>query len=395
MVLKTPPTKTEETAVAEERRFKMDQVLTITGGHFVHDAYSGFIPALLPLIQERLATNYALTGGLAVYARLPSLLNPFIGYIADRVSVRYFVILAPAVTATLITLIGFAPTYFSLVLLLLAIGVSIAAFHAPAPAMIGHVSGSRIGTGMSIFMAGGELGRMVGPLVVVAGVEWFGLGGIWRVAIVGWLVSAILYYRLRDIAARPRAKGSASFKELLPKIRLVFLPLGTIFLARSFIVVALSVYLPIFMTNVLDSSLWLAAASLTILEAGAFVGALLSGTLSDRFGRSRTLLFLLGVSPFLLFAFLYGPTILAVPLLIALGLTAISPTPVLLAIVQDQFPDNRATGNGIAMAINFLAYAVGVSVVGLLADQVGLSNAFLSSGVLALFALPAIFKLPK
>ena len=79
MVLKTPPTTTEETAVAEpERAFKLDQVLTITGGHFVHDTYSGFIPALLPLIQERLATNYALTGGLAVYARLPSLLNPFL-----------------------------------------------------------------------------------------------------------------------------------------------------------------------------------------------------------------------------------------------------------------------------------------------------------------------------
>ena len=35
--------------------------------------------------------------------------------------------------------------------------ISIAAFHAPASAMIAKVAGQRVGTGMSIFMATGEL----------------------------------------------------------------------------------------------------------------------------------------------------------------------------------------------------------------------------------------------
>ena len=76
-----------------------------------------------------------MTGSLTIFTQLPSLLNPFIGYLADRISLRYFVILAPGVTATMMTMIGFAPNYFTLALLLLAVGVSIAAFHAPAPAM--------------------------------------------------------------------------------------------------------------------------------------------------------------------------------------------------------------------------------------------------------------------
>ena len=58
-----------------------------------------------------------------------------------------------------------APGYLALALLLLAVGV--AAFHAPA--MIASVSGPRVGAGMSIFMASGELGRTVGPAIVVAG----------------------------------------------------------------------------------------------------------------------------------------------------------------------------------------------------------------------------------
>ena len=149
-----PPPVQETVPTAEP--FQTGQVVTVAGGHFVHDTYSAFIAPLLPLLQERLATNYALTGGLAVFPQLPSLLNPLIGYLADKVSLRYFIILAPAVTATLMSAIGLASSYFSLALLLLAAGVSVAAFHAPAPAMVGRMAGSRVGTGMSVFMAAGR-----------------------------------------------------------------------------------------------------------------------------------------------------------------------------------------------------------------------------------------------
>ena len=86
-------------------------------------------------------------------------------------------------------LIGLMPNYFLLALLLLATGVSVAGFHAPAPAFVGQVSGKKVGQGMSIFMASGELGRAIGPLLVAAGVTYFGLDGIWRLGIIGWLVS--------------------------------------------------------------------------------------------------------------------------------------------------------------------------------------------------------------
>jgi hypothetical protein len=82
------------------------------------------------------------------------------------------------------------------------------------------------------------------------------------------MMAAILYFRLRDIAARPRPKNGTSLKNMWPKIRQIFapLPLTAIMVARAFIVVALSTYLPLFMSDVLGSSLWLAAASsLTVL----------------------------------------------------------------------------------------------------------------------------------
>ena len=151
----------------ETGKFEDGQVLTIVGGHFVHDTYTAFVPTLLPLIIEKLSLTLTQAGTLAAIQQLPAVFNPFIGYLADRVSLRYFVILAPAITATTISSMGFAQDFYGLMVLLFITGISVAAFHAPAPAMVARISGARVGKGMSWFMAGGELGRTVGPLVAV------------------------------------------------------------------------------------------------------------------------------------------------------------------------------------------------------------------------------------
>ena len=392
------PTTTSESTIdsveTAESTFSTGQIFTIAGGHFVHDTYSAFIAPLLPLLQERLATNYALTGSLAIFAQLPSLLNPLIGYLADRVSVRYFVILAPAITATLFSILGIFNSYLAIAMLLLAGGVSIAAFHSPAPAMVGRLAGKRVGTGMSIFMASGELGRTVGPIVAVAGVGWFGLEGMWRLMFVGWAVTAVLYWRLHDVSARTDTKP-AGLHDAWPQIRRFFPALGWIMLARSGMVVALTTYLPLYMKDEVEASLWLAAAALSILEGAGVAGALFSGTASDRFGRHRVLVALTFVSPLLALLFIYGPGWLAVPLLIALGLTAISPTPVLLAVVQDAFPNHRALANGIYIGLNFLIRALAIWVIGLMADSVGLTTAFVIGSVAAFLSVPGIWLLPR
>ena len=384
-----------ETAVSRTDEFQTGQVATIAGGHFVHDTYSAFLAPLLPLIQERLGASYTLTGSLVIFVQLPSLLNPFIGYMADKISLRYFIILAPAITATLFSSLGLASDYVTLAFLLLAAGVSISLFHAPAPAMIGRLSGNRIGKGMSIFMATGELGRTLGPIIVVAGVTWFGLDGIWRLMFGGWMVSIILYFRLRHISARPQTAQGVEFSKMWPKARRFFPLLSLITIARVLMIVSLTTFLPIYITDVRGLSLWLSAGSLTILEAAGVVGALFAGSLSDRVGRMRMLFILLTLSPLIYFAFLFGPGWTAVPLLILLGLTVISPQPVMLALVQDSFRDQRAFANGIYLGINFLSRALGVWLVGSMADQIGLQTAYVWSGLLAFLTLPALFLLNR
>jgi len=374
--------------------FQTGQVATIAAGHVVQDSYTAFLAPLLPLLQTQLGIGYALAGSLAIFTQLPSVLNPFIGYLADRISVRYFVILAPAVTATVFTSLGLASSYAALAALLLVGGIAIAAFHAPAPAMVARVAGQRVGTGMSIFMASGELARTVGPLMAVAGVTWFGLGGLWRMAAVGWLMSLILYLRLRRVPAASHAPGSLAMNAFWRQARRVFPALIWLLGGRSLMVAALSTYLPIFMSDERQSNLWLAAAALTILQGAGVVGALAAGTLSDRWGRRRVLLVVTVTAPFLLLAFIYSPAWLAVPLLIALGLASLSTQPVVLALVQDQFPHNRAFANGVNLAITFMLQAAAIWAVGALADRYGLTPAYAVSALLALVSIPAVFFLP-
>lgn len=390
----TDPEQTAAPDKTADNAFETDQIFTIAGGHFIHDTYSAFVAPLLPLLQERLATNYALTGSLALFTQLPSLLNPLIGYLADRVSLRYFVILAPAITATFMSSLGIINNYFVIALLLLAGGISIAAFHAPAPAMIGRLAGKRVGLGMSIFMASGELGRTLGPIAAVAGVGWFGLEGMWRMMFVGWAVTAVLYWRLRDVSAKVKSRP-AGFSDAWPQIRRVFPILGWIMLSRTGMTVALTTFLPLYMKNEVEVSLWLSAAALSILEGAGVAGALLSGTISDRIGRRRVLGTLLFIAPLLTLLFIFGPSWLAIPLLIALGLTAISPTPVLLAIVQDEFPEHRALANGIYIGLNFLVRGLGITMIGLLADSLGLTLAFAIGTAVAFLGVPGVRFLPK
>ena len=390
----TEPTVIEEEP-EESAKFQTRDVLTIVTGHFVHDIFTAFVPPLLPLIRERLAVDYAAIGGLAVFMQIPSLLQPFIGHAADRISLRYFIILAPAATATVCSLLGLANSYVLLALLLLVAGLSSAAFHAPAPAMIGRISGNRVGTGMSFFMAAGELGRTVGPLMVIAAISWFGLEGIWRVAVFGWLASIFLFWRLRGVSAKPAPGRLLSLQQLLPAARKVYPPLLWIMAARVFMSISMTTYLPIFMQDVKGYEFEIAGLSLTLLEGAGVLGALTMGTASDWLGRRRILIVLFLVSPVLFLGFLNSSGWMLFAFLLPLGFAMLSPSAVLLAVVQDSFQQNRALANGLFLMANFVIRSPALWLLGSLADRFGLETAFLISGLVAFAGVPAIMKLPE
>lgn len=367
--------------------FESAQVVTISAAHAVHDTYTGFLPPLLPILIERFALSNTQAGVLSAFLQIPSLAQPVIGHLADHLSLRYLFILAPAVSATLMSLVGIAPGYLWVASLLFMTGLSSASLHAIGPVMAGRVSGKHLGRGMSFWMVGGELGRTLGPLLIVSAIGWFSIHNTVWLMVGGWIASFVVFMQLRQVPGRPiDSRNNLPWRAAIQKMRPFLFALAGLQLVRSFSSVALTTFLPIFLEEQGQSLFW-AGASLSILEAAGVLGALMGGSLSDRFGRRRVLSVSMIATSGLIVIFLVLSDWSQRAILPVLGFTSLSMTPVIMAIAQECYPDNRALANGVYMAFSFVIRSLVLILYGVITDLIGLRNGYLLSAVLLLFGL--------
>jgi FSR family fosmidomycin resistance protein-like MFS transporter len=387
--------KTDKTTRGSDQDFQTGKILALSIGHFIHDVYSSFLSPLLPLLIEKLSMSLTQAGFLSTVMQLPALLNPYIGAMADRISVRYFVILAPALTAVPMSLIGMAPSYAVLLILLFVAGISVSVFHVPAPVMVSELSAARKGRGMSFFMTGGEMARTVGPLVAVGAVAVFGLEDFYPVMIFGLLSTVWLYFQFRTAPVKKvSSKHKLSIRETWRNLSFVLLPLTAIMVTRGFMHASMTAFLPTYI-KMETGNLWLAGIALTVFEAAGVAGVLTAGSLSDWFGRRQTLLISLLGAPLFLFLFTLSGGWLRVLALIVTGFTLLSTTPVMLALVQENARQAPAAANGFFMMISFMARSAVVVVVGFIADRIGLNATYLISAAIGLVGIPFVLRLPQ
>jgi len=373
--------------------FETRRVTAIAGAHAVHDTSTAFLAPLLPRLIDRFSLSNTRAGLLATFLQLPGLLQPVIGHLADHSTIRWIVILAPGLTTTAMSVLGWAPTYAVLAVLLFAAGVSVAAFHAVAPVAVGQLSGNRLGKGMGFWMVGGELGRMIGPLVVVGVLSVLTLKGLAWLTILGWLASAVVYAELRRVPLSTGGAGAPPWRPALRAMRGVMGVLTAIIATRALASTAVVVYLPVFLTGEGSSEL-AAGASLSALEAAGIAGALVGGWLSDRLGRHPLLYAGHLLAPVFLVAFAIADGWLRIPLLLGFGFTLLSIQPVNLALVLESFPQSQALANGVYLSISFAIRSGAALMVGVLADAIGLRTTFIVSAIVMLAALPLIALLP-
>lgn len=379
----------------EQQAFKSGDVLTVSSAHLVHDMYSSFISPLLPILIENLSLTKTLAGTLTVFYQGPSLIQPLIGHLGDRVNLRMLVVLAPAISAMMMTMLGVAPAYGWLALLLIVAGLSSAGLHSIGPVLVGLLSGRSLGRGMSFWMVAGEFARTIGPVILVAGVQWLTPRGLPWLMIGGIVASVVLFFRIKEVPGYPPRRGTgASWGQAYAHIRPIFFPLAAVVGTRAMLFSALTAFLPTFLTEE-GANLWLAGASLSLMEAAGVVGALSGGLLSDRLGRRRILLIMTVAAPLAVALFLNVGGWAQLAVLLLVGLTLLSTTPVMMALVQERAPESRALANGIFMALNFVTTSLAVVIVGAMGDSFGLRTAIYASIGVMLAGVPFVFLLPE
>lgn len=385
-----------ETGTKEnEDGFRMGGILVVSICHFVHDVYTSFLSPLLPLLIEKFSMSLTQAGFLGTVMQLPALINPLIGRWADRGrNTRYFIIFAPAMTAVPMSLLGVAPSYGVIVLLLVVTGISTSIFHVPAPVLVSQLAGRKKGKGMSFFMVGGELARTLGPVAAVGLVSLMGLSGYWPVMGVGVFASVWVWIRFKDMQFTMEGRKPVPFRKTWKEMAPVLKPLSGILFARGFMHGSMATFLPIFIRQE-TGSLWLAGAGLALYEAAGVAGIFSAGPLSDRIGRRKVLRICLVCAPLGVLSFMVAPGWLKAPALMFTGFTLLSTTPVMLAMVQEHAVGSPSSANGFFMMISFLARSSVIVLIGLMGDLLGLKLTYFITALLGLGGIPFLLMLPE
>ena len=369
-----------------------NQVTTISLAHLAHDTYSSFLAPILPLLIEKLGMTLVMSAFLDIARKLPSLLNPFFGLLAERTDARYFVILSPALTAMSMSLLGVADSYAILVVLLIISGVSSTLFHIPSPGIIKASSGNNLGKGMSYYMVGGELARTVGPLMITGGISLWGLEGTWRLMPFGLLASLILYYRLKDFKFTQTKFTKKSEKgDAMAEVRR-FLPLFSVMSGfmffQSAMKMATTLYLAVYLTQQ-GFSIWYASIALSVLQFFGVIGTFVSGTISDKIGRQKTLVIMSSGAALTMTFFLFSSSIYTTfPLLALLGIFMFANGPIMLSVIHEVETKMPTFINSVYMTINFSISSIVVLAMGVFGDRVGLDITYNIAAILAFCAIP-------
>ncbi|HSB07886.1 MAG TPA: MFS transporter [Blastocatellia bacterium] len=382
------------------RRRDKVTLAVLCAGHFVNDSYSSIIYPLLPLIKIKLGLTAAQIFWLApLYAISSSLMQPVYGFISDRYARRFFAVFGPTITGIFVSMIGLAPSYGILIVLLVAGGIGIGSFHPQAAAMAATAASERRRVGMALFSALGTLGFAVGPLVITRVVSTYGLEHSYYIIATGLLMSAVLYRVCPPLPAPAAAvPGVEKIKwQLLAALRSAWKPLSLLYLItviRSGLQMTTNNYLPFLLQ---DRGLGLTETGnmLTVFLLLGGIGGVAGGFAAERFsGRAVTLYTGLLAGPLMIGAFaLNGP--LSIVCLGLGGFMLLSTIPVIVAMAQELVPGQTSTVSALMMGAAWGVGALAPQALSNLVPAYGFRKVLIfASAVTLLSALLAYF-LPR
>lgn len=372
-------------------------LMTLMLGHATVDMYVGLLPVLYPLLTDRFDLDLATVGLVSLaYTGVASLSQPFFGWVADGYGTR-FTGLALVWTALTFATIGFAPSFEILVVLAALAGLGSGAFHP-----LGAVNASAVipegqrNTAMSVYVTGGTLGVSVGPLVGAVLFSVFGVRGTALMVLPGLSIALWLLVEMRTIALRrpDRSARAARGATGAPLPWGVLTVIVGVMMLRMWTIFGIQAFIPTWYKELGYSASFYGPLATTILLASA-VGAIGSGTLADRLGRRTVILvsLVLSVPVILLFSTFTGPIAFVTGALI--GLLAASTGPLLLVMAQQLMHGRAGMASGVILGLGFVTGAVGVPVIGALADAIGIAAAMRAQVLVVLATIAVAWLLPS
>lgn len=342
-------------------------------GHFVIDLYAAFLPPFLPLLIDKFQISFTSASLLAAVLSLSaSMTQPVFGFLFDRLAGWKMIIWGPVVAGLSLSILGLAPHYSVLILLLILGGLGLSSFHPEAAALTTSFSGQRRTWGMSIFMLGGNLGYSLGPFLILLvvihlGLKWSLLASLPAIG-TAWVLYR--YARLGDKVPKVHPIPNTSTESSNSRV-LGFSVLFSVVMLRVTTVLSLVTFLPV-VQKLRGFSLMAAGSSMTVFMACGALGGLIGGYVADRKGRKKIILASFVLALPVLSAFLYWKGPMSLLTLALLGFLLYMSEPSCIVLAQEMVPQQARIASGFIMGMAWGLAGAGVLGIGVLADLFGI-----------------------
>jgi FSR family fosmidomycin resistance protein-like MFS transporter len=365
----------------------------LSGGHFAVDFASGAVPALIPFLTDRFDLNYAFAAMLLLAATLSSsVVQPLFGLWSDRRGALWLIPGGTALAAVGVGLAAVSPVYPLVLVLVLAGGLGVAAFHPEGAKFAAYASGRKLASGMSYFNIGGNTGYAVGAFVIAQLVHWLGLGGgllaMLPVLLISFALMRLLPY-LTDL--RPQPGHAAALRG--DDQRDAMAVLGGIIALRSVAWFALLAFVPLWVVSLGHSKAYGTFFLFLMLLAGA-IGTLVLGPVADRIGLRRTLTLTQAAMPPLMIAFIYVGGVPGAIALMLVGMCVVGTFGVTMVLSQLYLPRHVGMASGLSIGLAMGIGGVSAVVLGAVADAIDLQTALTISACAPAFGVFLCLRLP-
>jgi FSR family fosmidomycin resistance protein-like MFS transporter len=366
----------------------------LSGGHLAVDFASGSVPALIPFLTDKFDLGYALAALLLLAATVSSsLVQPLFGLWSDRRGALWLIPGGTLLGAVGVGLAAVSPYYPLALVLVLAGGLGVAAFHPEGAKYAAYASGRKRASGMSYFNIGGNTGYALGAFVTGVLVGAMGLGGALLAMVpvavcAGLLLRNVPYFATLAPAAADRAEATGEDD------RHAMTLLGLVIALRSIPWFTLLAFVPLWEVSLGHSKADGNRLLFLMLLAGA-LGTLALGPVADRVGLRRTLVVTQALVPVLIVAFVYVGGVVGAIALMLVGVCVVGTFGVTMVLSHLYLPRHIGMASGLSVGLAMGIGGVAAVVLGAVADAIDLRLALTVSAVPPLLGVVASLRLPR
>jgi len=365
--------------------------------HFIGDFYSSFSTPLIPGFVEKYSLSMAQVGLFTGIIRfLAFIVQPTVGYFADRYQTRMFALGGLALTIVFIPLAGTAPNYFLLVLLFALGSMGSSMFHPAVTGMVPLYGGRNTGLSMSIFNTGGTLAFGIGPVFITWFVVKFGLASMPWTMLIG-VIPFVYLYRVLPVPVSEGMRYSGFIGSLRETLGAVWKPLTLIWavmVMRSAIAQSFMTFMTVLLADRGYSLIAIGSIISIFIVAGTFSG-LLAGFLSDRIDFKKIFFVAHGMMVPALLVFLYSQGMWVYAAAAVGGFFALATLPIGVVMAQELAPKGRSMVASLMMGF---AYGLGGAfspLVGKIADLTSIQGTLFVLSFVPLVTVGVIWFFPQ